>query len=89
MKKTLFTLALTFCVISCYSQDYVTIENKEIHYEIKGSGEPWIVLVNGSGLDLHSLDTIFEDLSKETTVLRYSRAGLCQSTFRASLKTHC
>ena len=81
MKKPLFTLALTICVISCFSQDHVTIENNEIHFEIKGSGEPWIVLVNGSGLELHSLDTIFEDLSKETTVLRYSRAGLGKSTF--------
>jgi len=82
MKKSISILALTLSLISLYSQDFVTIENNEIHYEIMGSGEPWIVLVTGSGLPLNSLDTIFEALSKETTVLRYSRAGLGKSTYR-------
>jgi pimeloyl-ACP methyl ester carboxylesterase len=81
MKKTLSTLVLILGLTFCYSQDFVTIEGNKIHYEIKGSGEPWIVLVNGSGLDLNSLDTLFEDLSNETTILRYSRAGLGESTF--------
>jgi pimeloyl-ACP methyl ester carboxylesterase len=64
-----------------HSQDFVEIKGNEIHYEIKGSGEPWIVLVGGAGIDLDAFDPIFEDLSKETTVLRYSRAGLGKSTF--------
>jgi len=81
MKKLISTLALALGLTYCYSQDFVTIENNEIHYEIEGSGEPWIILVNGSGMEMNSLDTIFEDLSKETTVLRYSRAGLGKSTF--------
>ncbi len=81
MKKAISTIALILVLTFCYSQDYVTIDGNKIHYEIKGSGEPWIVLVNGSGLDLNSLDTIFRDLSNETTVLRYSRAGLGESTF--------
>lgn len=72
-------LALTFPY--GHSQDFVEIEGNDIHYEIKGSGEPWIVLVGGAGIDLDAFDPIFEDLSKETTVLRYSRAGLGKSTY--------
>ena len=81
MKKTVLTCALALGLISCYSQEFVIIENNKINYELKGTGEPWIILVTGSGLDLNSFDTIFEELSKETTVLRYSRAGLGKSTF--------
>ena len=38
-------------------------------------------MVTGIGRDLNDLDSIYDDLSKETTVLRYSRAGLGKSTF--------
>jgi len=72
---------INICGNTGFCQDFVTINNNEIHYELKGSGEPWIIMVTGSGLDMSSLDPIFEDLSKETTVLRYSRAGLGNSTF--------
>jgi pimeloyl-ACP methyl ester carboxylesterase len=79
--RAILSIALILGLTGCYSQDFVTIDGNRIHYEIKGSGEPWIVLINGSGLDMNSLDTIFGDLSNETTVLRYSRAGLGESTF--------
>lgn len=65
----------------CYSSDFISIEGNEINYEIRGSGEPWIILVNGSGLDMSSLDPIFEELSRESTVVRYSRAGLGKSSY--------
>jgi pimeloyl-ACP methyl ester carboxylesterase len=80
-----FVLALTFPY--GHSQDFVEIEGNEIHYEIKGSGEPWIVLVGGAGMDLDAFDPIFEDLSQETTVVRYSRAGLGKSTYINKGKT--
>lgn len=88
MKSTtvLFALATTFAAPSCSSEDFVTVDGNEIHYEIKGSGRPWIVLVTGNGLGLNSLDPIFDDLSKKTTVLRYSRAGLGKSTFNNKRK---
>lgn len=88
MKSTtlLFALVATSAATLCSSQDSVTVDDNEIHYEIKGSGRPWIVLVTGNGLDLSSLDPIFDDLSKVTTVLRYSRAGLGKSTFNNKRK---
>lgn len=83
MKSTtlLFALATTFAAPLGSSEDFVTVDGNEIHYEIKGSGTPWIVLVTGNGLGMNSLDPIFDDLSEVTTVLRYSRAGLGKSTF--------
>jgi pimeloyl-ACP methyl ester carboxylesterase len=83
MKSPILLLAVATTVIAplCSAQDFVTVDGNAIHYEIKGSGEPWIVLVTGNGLALNSLDPIFDDLSKTTTVLRYSRAGLGKSAF--------
>jgi len=86
MKAIIFSLVLALGLGYAYSQEFVTIEENEIHYQIKGSGEPWIILVNGSGLDMNSLDTIYDDLSKITTVMRYSRAGLGNSTFPKKAK---
>ena len=86
MKATILSVVIALCFTLGYSQDYITIDGNEINYEIKGSGEPWIILVNGSGLDMQSLDTIYEDLSKITTVFRYSRSGLGNSTFASKKK---
>ena len=79
MKVTSITLLLICC--NCYSQDFVTIKKEDIHYQIKGSGEPWIVLVTGLGMELNEFDSIYDDLSKGTTVLRYSRAGNGKSSY--------
>lgn len=81
MTKAAFTFTLAFALININAQDSVNIGGNEIEYEVKGSGEPWIVLVTGSGLDMNSLDAIYEDLSRETTVVRYSRAGLGKSSY--------
>lgn len=86
MKTIIYSLIIGLYFTSCYAQDFVSIAGNEINYQIKGSGEPWIVLVNGSGLDMNSLDTIYEALSKITTVLRYSRAGLGRSNFPTQAK---
>ena len=71
MKSTtlLFALATTFVAPLGSSEDFVTVDGNEIHYEIKGSGTPWIVLVTGNGLGLNSLDPIFDDLSEVNVAL--------------------
>ena len=58
MKSPILLLAVATTVIAplCSAQDFVTVDGNAIHYEIKGSGEPWIVLVTGNGLALNSLD---------------------------------
>ena len=81
MKKLTSILVFIVGYINCHSQDFVMINKEKIHYEIKGSGEPWIVLVTGLGMELNEFDSIFYDLSKETTVLRYSRAGNGRSSY--------
>ena len=81
MKKLFLFLFLFYTFTINYGQDFITINEEKIHYEIKGTGEPWIIMVTGIGRDLNDLDSIYNDLSKETTVLRYSRAGLGKSTF--------
>lgn len=88
MRLTTLPIALvaTFAATLSSAQDFVKVDDNDIHYEIKGTGSPWIVLVTGNGLGLSSLDPIFDDLSKVTTVLRYSRAGLGKSTFNNKRK---
>lgn len=81
MKELILILLLIHGLVNCHSQDFVTIKNENIHFEIKGSGEPWIVLVTGIGRAMNDLDSIYYELSTKSTVLRYSRAGLGKSSF--------
>jgi pimeloyl-ACP methyl ester carboxylesterase len=82
MKKLpLIILNLLLIHPFCNGQSFANINGEQIHYEIKGAGEPWIVLVTGIGRDLNDTDSIFEDLADVTTVLRYSRAGLGKSSW--------
>ena len=81
---TLFSLTIGFT--NCYAQDFVIVEQDSIEYEIKGSGEPWIVLVSGVGSSLSAYNSIFDSLSQYTTVVRFSRAGLGKSSYNINRK---
>ena len=65
MKSTtlLFALATTFAAPLGSSEDFVTVDGNEIHYEIKGSGTPWIVLVTGNGARVDELQLLLAELS--------------------------
>lgn len=86
MKNLIVMLGCAVVLSGCQSQDYVTARGNEIHYEIRGSGAPWIILLAGAGNDLTSFDSIFSELSKITTVVRYSRAGLGESSYSNRVK---
>ena len=68
MKKLFLLLFLIHTFTINYGQDFITIKDEKINYEIKGTGKPWIIMVTGIGRDLNDLDSIYDDLSKETTV---------------------
>ena len=52
------------------------VEQDSLEYEIKGSSEPWNVLVSGVANSLHAYNSVFDSLSLYKTVVRYSRKGL-------------
>tara|TARA_B100000497_G_scaffold116316_1_gene140588 strand:+ start:406 stop:1239 length:834 start_codon:yes stop_codon:yes gene_type:complete len=87
MKKITTTILILLIFFTGYSQNFTHIGQDSIEYELKGNGKPWIVLVHGMGGNMKSFDPIFDSLSKKTTVLRYSRAGLGKSTYNVNEKT--
>ncbi len=54
------------------AQDFLMIGEDSIEYEIRGSGEPWIVLVSGLMSDVTAWDTIYDSLATHTTTVRFS-----------------
>ncbi|VAV85272.1 hypothetical protein MNBD_BACTEROID02-1577 [hydrothermal vent metagenome] len=86
MKIFITLFALTIGFTNCFAQDFVIVEQDSIEYEIKGSGEPWIVLVSGVGSSLSAYNSVFDSLSQYTTVVRYSRAGLGKSSYNINRK---
>ncbi|WP_340114061.1 alpha/beta fold hydrolase [Maribellus mangrovi] len=87
MKKIILLCVIISLCSNVWAQDYVQIGNDSIHFEIKGSGEPWIILVHGVTGRLEDLNPIFYWLSQKTTVVRYSRAGNGFSTYHQRNKT--
>lgn len=79
--KHILTIGLLLFSLKSFSQDFVKIDGNQINYERKGSGSPTIVMVSGYGGPLNSFDSVFNKLSKLTTVVRYSRAGLGKSSY--------
>lgn len=86
MKKfiTVITLILS---LAAQAQDYVVIGKDSLEYELKGHGEPWIVLVSGVGGDIDAFQEVRDFLARETTVLCYSRSGLGKSTYNTATKS--
>jgi pimeloyl-ACP methyl ester carboxylesterase len=79
--KYIATIGLILISIKSFTQDFVKINGNQINYEKKGNGSPTIVMVSGYGGPLTSFDSVFNKLSKLTTVVRYSRAGLGKSSY--------
>ena len=87
MKIILIVAFLVSCSINAKAQDFVIVGKDSIEYTKTGQGQPWIILVSGLGGGIHSYDTIVESLSDHSTVIRYSRAGLSQSTYNIDNKS--
>lgn len=79
--KHIATIGLILLFTRSFSQDFVKLNGNQINYEKKGNGSPTIVMVSGYGGSLNSFDSVFNKLSKLTTVVRYSRAGLGKSSY--------
>ena len=86
MKEIIIGIALFLCV-NIQAQEFISIGNDTIEYELTGHGEPWIVMISGVGGDLDAFQEVRDFLARETTVLCYSRSGLGQSTYHAGTKT--
>jgi len=67
--------------------NFIDINGDKIHYEIKGSKGPWIILVHGVGSDERAFDSIFEPVSEYARVVRYTRSGLGESSYKAKSKS--
>ena len=65
---------------SLITQEFMPINGNQIQYEKKGSAQPTIIFVAGYGGPLASFDSVFDRVCEFNTVIRYSRAGLGNST---------
>ncbi|MFT2089952.1 alpha/beta fold hydrolase [Paraglaciecola sp. 2405UD69-4] len=54
---------------------FVKVKGYDVEYETKGKGNSIIFLEAGGSAGLSDWDQIFEELAKETKVIRYSRIG--------------
>ena len=59
-------------------KDYVLVNGTRIYYELKGSGEP-VVLIHGGFGDLRYWDGQFDVLAGQFRVLRYDIRGFGKS----------
>ena len=69
------------------SDNFIDINGDKIHYEIKGRKGPWIILVHGVGSDERAFNSIFEPVSEYARVVRYTRSGLGESSYKAKSKS--
>src|SRR5450755_1190462 len=80
--KYLLILICIFFVKPMLAQEYVTIDGNQIQYEKKGTGLPYIIFVAGYGRPMAAFDSVFDQISLFTTVIRYSRAGTGNSSYK-------
>lgn len=75
MKSGLFFLVpfLSFGAVAEISS--VKVNGYDVEYEIKGNGQHTVFLEAGGSAGLSDWDPVFENLAKETKVIRYSRIG--------------
>lgn len=76
-----FLLACMLVANSISAQEFMPINGNQIQYEKKGTGQPAVIFVAGYGGPLASFDSVFDKVSKFTTAIRYSRAGLGNSSY--------
>lgn len=84
--NTFFTkfFIIPACILvanSLIAQEFMPINGNQIQYEKKGAGQPTIIFVAGYGGSLASFDSVFDKVSQFATVIRYSRAGLGNSSY--------
>lgn len=58
---------------------YAEFGNAKIYYEVRGDGEP-LILVNGNGLDLEMWNPQIEVLAREFRIIRYDLRGIGKSS---------
>ncbi|NTS76816.1 alpha/beta hydrolase [Catenovulum sp. SM1970] len=68
-----FLLLCTFPVFAAVS--FTQVNGAKVEYEISGQGKHTILLEAGGSAGLSDWDPIFEDLTKNAKVIRYSRVG--------------
>lgn len=74
----IFLLYFVSCQKSDFESGFTEINDSRIYYEIKGTGEP-LVLIHGWSFDSRSWDDQFDIFSKEYRVLRYDLRGFGKS----------
>ena len=79
--KSIITLFAVLLSTVTFAQNFAQVGQDSIEYELTGYGEPWIVMVSGAGGDLNAFQEVRDFLSRETTVLCFSRSGSGNSTF--------
>lgn len=91
LKKTislLFLLSLNnFVQASNSSDNFIDINGEKIHYEIKGTKGPWIILVHGVASGEWAFNPIYEPISRYARVVRYTRSGLGDSSYKSKNKS--
>ena len=71
-------LILSFFILGCSREPYqfANIDTYSLEYQISGNSKTCFALFEaGAGFDLETFDSIFGRLSKNCTVIRYSRVG--------------
>jgi pimeloyl-ACP methyl ester carboxylesterase len=85
---TYYKFSKLFLLIGCIlfnqqllAQEFVNVKGNKIHYEKKGVGIPCVIFVSGYGDPLESFDSVFNEVAKVSTAIRYSRSGIGKSSY--------
>ncbi|TDM06728.1 MAG: hypothetical protein C4K60_19750 [Ideonella sp. MAG2] len=54
---------------------FIEVQGKKVHYYKRGTGEKTLVLIHGSGGNIHHFDYVIDDLSKKYTVIAFDNIG--------------
>ncbi|MBY0420219.1 MAG: alpha/beta hydrolase [Pararheinheimera sp.] len=85
MKFILICCALFSFSLSAAGSKLVKVKDVELEYEIAGTGKTIVLLEGGGVAGLSDWDPVFQQMAKQATVIRYSRAGNGNST---AIKRH-
>ena len=81
---------LVICTLLSFSlfaagSSFVKVKDAELEYEMAGSGNTIVLLEAGGGAAMSDWEPVFQHMTKQATVIRYSRAGNGNST---AIKRH-
>ena len=86
--KVIFLLLVTLTNLSIFAQSkipnknksgFVEFNNGKLYYEMKGKGQPVVLISGGGGMDLRQWDAQFKFLKKHFQVIRYDVRGIGRS----------